>query len=421
MKVAFCGLSHLGVCMSIAAHHWRWDVVCFDLIEARVKEIQSGQFDSAEPGVTQFLNSSPDRFLVTSNLSYVQEADLVFIAIDTELGEHGDNDESEASRLLEAVTAVVDPNTPIVIASQVRPGFTRRHAVIHDSLFYLMETLIFGSGLARAMSPERYVVGTKDPDRELPPALYNFLQAAQCPLYIMSYESAELTKLAANFVLAANVTAANSLAELAEKVGADWGQIESALRADSRIGAGAYISAGLGLGGSNLSRDLFGLKDMAETRGVSAELATVILHHSDYMRSWLIRILLGLLQRQNRNKVALLGLSYKPGTRSTRNSAGMRVLEAFGAKVTVHVHDPSVTLPVAHRGDRVHQVDTALQALNGASVVVVATPYPQYREVLKSFVERKPTVVIVDPYRIVDSRWIQTPETRLVQLGVSID
>ena len=99
----------------------------------------------------------------------------------------------------------------------------------------------------------------------------------------------------------------------------------------------------------------------------------------------------------------------------------MRVLEAFGAKVSVNVHDPSVTLPVAHRGDRVHQVDTALQALNGASVVVVATPYPQYREVLKSFVERKPTVVIVDPYRIVDSRWIHTPETQLVQLGVSID
>ena len=421
MRVAFCGLSHLGICMSIAAHGWNWDVVAFDLNDVRVSEIQSGVFDPAEPGVADFLKSSPDRFLVSSDLADIHDVDLAIIAIDTQLDESGGNDESEASELLKSIAKALKPTAPIVVASQVRPGFTREHSHLHERLFYLMETLIFGSGISRAISPERYVVGSRNPDEPLPPVLDDFFLAAGCPIHVMSYESAELTKLAANFVLAANITAANSVAEIAENIGANWGQVEAALREDTRIGSKAYISAGLGVGGSNLSRDLFGLRAIAETSGASTEVTNAILRHSNYMRSWAIRVLIRIEQEQGLGSIALLGLSYKPGTVSTRNSAALEVVEAFGADVSIRVHDPAVRLPPHLHGGKVHQFDSASQALDDARVVVVATPHPQYRLDVESFIRGKPRAVIVDPFRLVDPDWICWPETQLIQLGVSFD
>src|SRR3546814_8196037 len=116
------------------------------------------------------------------------------------------------------------------------------------SLIYQVETLIFGRAIERALHPERYIVGLADPDMALPAAYEAYLAAHGAPPVLkMRYESAELAKISINMCLVSAVSTANTLAELCERVGADWRAIVPALQLDRRIGPPAYLSAGLGI------------------------------------------------------------------------------------------------------------------------------------------------------------------------------
>lgn len=419
MRVAVVGLTHLGVCLSLAAHEWGAEVISFDTNSQRVSAIRAAEFDPAEPGVIDFLSRVDDRYVITGDTQALQDCDVVLIAVDTVLQETGENDDSEVGELLRIVTASVPESTPIVIASQVRPGFTRAHRDRHGELYYFMETLIFGRGIERARFPERYIIGSPQPEVPLPSGLSDFLALAGCPVHVMSYESAEFTKLSANVVLAASITAANSLAELAESVGADWQDIEPALREDGRIGQRSYISPGLGIGGANLARDLLGIQAMAEARGVNASFARALLEHSDHMRDWTMRVLTRIRQERPIKQLGILGLAYKPGTTSTRGGAGLALVEALEPAIDMLVHDPQAQLPTRPASSLAAITDSVEQVLTECDVVVVTTPWPEYSPFLQRSLGSELGPIVVDPYRQVERSWASVNPSRLVQLGVS--
>ncbi len=419
MRVAVAGLTHLGVCLSVAAHEWGVDVVAFDVDSQRVANAKAAEFDPAEPGVVDFLNEVGDRYVITEESHELRDCDVVIIAVDTALQETGENDDSEVSELLRIVAASVSASTPIVLASQVRPGFTRAHREIHSELYYFMETLVFGRGIERAQFPERYIIGSAQPEVPLPSGLRDYLALAGCPVHVMSYESAELTKLSANVVLAASITAANSLAELAERVGADWREIEPALREDRRIGQQSYISPGLGIGGANLARDLLGIQVMAEARGVNASFVRALLEHSDHMRQWTMRVVTRLRQERSFERLGILGLAYKPGTTSIRGGAGQVLVEALESAMDLLVHDPKASLPARPADSRAAIASSVEQILAECDVVVVATPWPEYAPYLRESFSSDLGPIVVDPYRQVDRSWARDSLSRLVQLGVT--
>ena len=419
MRVAVAGLTHLGVCLSVAAHEWGVDVVAFDVDSQRVANAKAAEFDPAEPGVVDFLREVGDRYVITEESYELQDCGVVVIAVDTELQETGENDDSEVSELLRIVADSVPASTPIVLASQVRPGFTRAHREIHSELYYFMETLVFGRGIERAQFPERYIIGSPQPEVPLPAGLRDYLALAGCPVHVMSYESAELTKLSANVVLAASITAANSLAELAESVGADWREMEPALREDSRIGQQSYISPGLGIGGANLARDLLGIEALAEARGVNASFARALLEHSNHMRDWTMRVVTRLRQERSIQQLGILGLSYKPGTTSIRGSAGQLLVEALESAIDVLVYDPKAALPARPADSRASIVNSIEQIIAECDVVVVATPWPEFAPYLRESLGSDLGPIVVDPYRQVDKSWARNSCSRLVQLGVS--
>ena len=115
---------------------------------------------------------------------------------------------------------------------------------------------MFGRAVERATKPERFIVGSPDPGSALPPALDTYLRSFGCPILPMRLESAELAKISINCCLVASVSVTNTLAELCERIGADWSEIAPALRLDKRIGPFAYLSPGLGLAGGNLEREI---------------------------------------------------------------------------------------------------------------------------------------------------------------------
>lgn len=142
-----------------------------------------------------------------------------------------------------------------------------------------------------------------------------------CPILPMSYESAELAKISINCCLVGMISVANTLAEVCERIGADWHEIVPALRLDKRIGPYAYISPGLGIAGGNLERDLATVCRLAEEHGTDAEVVRAWIHNSRYRKDWVLRVLhSNVLNYCPQPRIAVLGLAYKENTHSIKNS-----------------------------------------------------------------------------------------------------
>jgi UDPglucose 6-dehydrogenase len=220
----------------------------------------------------------------------------------------------------------------------------------------------------------------------------------------MRYESAELSKIAINCCLAASVTVANTLAELSERIGADWGEIAPALRLDHRIGEHAYLSPGLGLGGGNLERDLVTALRLAAATGSEASVVAAFQRNSAHRRAWVLHTLhVEVLARRPDAIVGLLGLAYKEHTHSTRNSPALEIVECL-APWRLRVYDPVVPTAVT-RHPAVLAASSPLDAARGVDALAIMTPWPEFREL-------KPADLagvmagrtLVDPHRVLDAR-----------------
>jgi UDPglucose 6-dehydrogenase len=177
-------------------------------------------------------------------------AEVVFVAV--EVSDHTDLSGVEAC--LRTAIGSYHERVPIVVTSQVPPGWTRLWATKRANIFYQPHTLIAGREAEMAYAPASIVVGSDDPAKPLPVAYADYLEAFGAPIHRMSYESAELSKLAVNYLLASQINTANVLSDIARIVGADWDAIERVLRADGRIGPDAYIRPGTP--GGHLPRDI---------------------------------------------------------------------------------------------------------------------------------------------------------------------
>ncbi|MBK8065034.1 MAG: hypothetical protein IPK29_14045 [Betaproteobacteria bacterium] len=210
----------------------------------------------------------------------------------------------------------------IVVLSQVPPGFTRGKQREGRILYYQVETLIFGRAVERALLPERYIVGCADPSQPLPAACRTLPDGARLPDPAMRYESAGLAKISINMCLVASVSTANTLAELCEKIGADWSEIVPALKLDRRIGQYSYLAPGLGIAGGNLERDLATVCSFADRDAAPMPaLARAWIANSRHRRDWVLRTLYReVLCKHEDPEIAVLGLAYKQDTHSAKNS-----------------------------------------------------------------------------------------------------
>lgn len=176
--------------------------------------------------------------------------DIVFVALDVEDHEKLD----EVNALMARTIDDTPVDVPLVVLSQVPPGWTRKWSEIRPDVFYQQNTLIISSALERALHPERFVIGCDNSWEPLPAVYQAYLDAFECPVIRMSYESAELSKLAVNYLLASQINTAQVLSAVADAVGASWDEMMPGLRLDKRIGEHAYIRPGE-IGG-HLPRDL---------------------------------------------------------------------------------------------------------------------------------------------------------------------
>ena len=197
--------------------------------------------------------------MFSADAAALGQCDVVYVAVDVPTDDRGQSDltadQGDGRARLAARSAA---NGLLVILSQVPPGYTRASAACRPTrVYYQVETLVFGRAVERATKPERFIVGCADPRT---PAARRRCRPSSKRSAARScrwrYESAELAKISINLCLVASITVANTLAEVCERIGADWSDIVPALKLDRRIGPSAYLTPGLGIAGGNLERDL---------------------------------------------------------------------------------------------------------------------------------------------------------------------
>jgi UDPglucose 6-dehydrogenase len=401
-RIGYAAMTHLGLNAAVAAAAKGFETVCFDADPALIARLAGGDLPVVEPDLPELLATNRARIAFTADAADLARCDVVYLALDVPTDDAGRSDLAGLDRLLELVIPALGSRATLVVLSQVPPGFTRARLRAGLSLYYQVETLIFGRAMERALRPERFIVGCADPTQPLPPALQAYLGAFGCPILPMRLESAELSKIAINCCLVSSISVANTLAELCEGIGAVWGEIAPALKLDRRIGQHAYLTPGLGIAGGNLERDLATVIRLAEATGSDAGVVRAWLTNSWHRRDWAARtIKRALLDKAPEATVAVWGLAYKENTNSVKNSPSLATLRQLpGARLVLH--DPIVPASAAGHASATGAAEP-LQAAAGADALMILTPWPQYKAIPPAAIAQAMRGrIVLDPYGVLD-------------------
>lgn len=404
--IGFIGLSHLGIVYGSATAAKGFDVLGFDPDSKLCADLTAGRLPVSEPDLPELMQSHRQRQRFTSDPAQIAACDVVFFSLDVPTDSASRSNLQPLGALIDLVSPHLAPTATVVILCQVPPGFTRalgrEKPRLGGALFYQVETLIFGNAVERALKPERYIVGCADPRAPLTPAYAKWLAAFDCPILPMRYESAELAKISINFFLVSSVTTTNTLAEVCERIGADWSEIAPALRLDKRIGPHAYLSPGLGLAGGNLERDLVTVQNLAAQHGTEAGVVAAWQLNSRYRRDWALRKLHEeVLARIEDPVLAIWGLAYKIDTHSTKNSPSLALIGAL-APFRKSAYDPQVRIE-AGSIPNFTQAESALDACRGADVLIIMTPWKEFSGIPPAQIKAAMRgSVIIDPFGVLD-------------------
>lgn len=417
--IGFAGMTHLGLVSGVSATEKGFSVVCFDADAARIAALSKGQLPVSEPQLDDLVRKNAARLRFTSQVADLAACDVVYVAPDVPTDDQGKSDLGPINALLGKVLEAVRPECVVVVLSQVPPGFTRSKPRSDRILYYQVETLIFGRAVERALFPERYIVGCADPATPLPSPYRTFLEAHGCPILPMRFESAELAKISINMCLVASVTVANTMAELCERIGADWSEIVPALKLDRRIGQYSYLAPGLGIAGGNLERDLATVCNFADAHHTDAGVVRAWISNSRHRKNWAATTIRSvLLDHKPDAVVAVWGLAYKENTHSIKNSPSLATIAQMPG-THLRLHDPLVPAEAAQHPQATGSA-SPLEAAKGADALMILTPWDEYKKIPPSAIASVLVGrLVLDPYGVLDVKAAVAAGLELHTLGRS--
>lgn len=383
-----------GVCLAEVGN----DVVCVDIDQEKIDNLKKGVIPIYEPGLETLVlaNQQAGRIKFTTDIAEaVDHGTFQFIAVGTPPDEDGAADLQYVLAVAKSIAEhmneyriVVDKSTvPVGTADQVQEVMRQvqkdRGVDIDFDVVSNPEFLKEGAAIADFMKPDRIIVGTDNPrTAELLKALYAPFNRSHERVIVMDVRSAELTKYAANAMLATKISFMNELANLAELLGADIEHVRNGIGSDSRIGY-SFIYPGCGYGGSCFPKDVKALERTAKQVGYNAELLSAVENVNDRQKQVIFNKVLRHYAGDIKGKVfALWGLAFKPKTDDMREAPSRVILEALiNAGASVQAFDPEA-MHEARRiyGDKpgLSLVETADAALQGANALIVVTEWKNF-------------------------------------------
>ncbi len=403
MRVAIFGTGYVGLvtgtCLADVGHQ----VVCVDIDQAKVDGLNRGVIPIYEPGLEPMVkaNHAASRLAFTTDAaSAITHGQVIFIAVGTPPDEDGSADLQYVLAVARTIgthmavpTVVVNKSTvPVGTADKVRAAIAEvlaaRGVEIAFDVVSNPEFLKEGDAVADCMRPDRIVVGASNPDSvALMRRLYAPFNRNHDRVVEMDVRSAELTKYAANAMLATKISFMNEIANIAEKVGADIEQVRQGIGSDPRIGW-HFIYPGAGYGGSCFPKDVQALARTAQQHGHEPKLLNAVEAVNEAQKGHLYQLIQRHYDRGEDEGVrgktfAVWGLAFKPNTDDMREASSRRLLaQLWEGGASVRAYDPEATDEArrifGQRDDLVF-CDNAYDALDGADALVVVTEWKQFR------------------------------------------
>ena len=399
MKITVVGAGYVGLVSGACLAEMGNDVLCVDVDPSRIATLREGGVPIYEPGLKELIarNAAAGRLHFTNDIEQgVHFGTIQFIAVGTPPDEDGAADMQyvlaaarNIGRSMKDYKLVVDKSTvPVGTADRVRAAIAeelqRRNADIPFSVVSNPEFLKEGAAVDDFMRPDRIIVGADD-DRaiHLMSALYAPFQRNHDKLVVMDIRSAELTKYAANAMLATRISFMNELAQLAERVGADIELVRKGIGSDPRIGR-HFLYAGCGYGGSCFPKDVKALVRSGAEAGLELQVLDAVERANERQKQVLSEKIVKRFGEDLRGRrFAVWGLAFKPDTDDMRE-APSRVLvnDLLRRGAEVVAHDP-VAMKEARRAfgplEGLTYADTPLDAAEGADALVIVTEWKAFR------------------------------------------
>lgn len=419
------GTGYVGLVVGACLAETGNDVVCADRDEQKVDKLSKGLIPIFERGLQELVakNLRNGRLGFTSDVgSAVESAEVVFLAVGTPPDEDGSADLQYVVAVAEIIgkhmnfpkVVVTKSTVPVGTAAVVRETierYTEKEFDVCSNPEFLKE----GAAVGDFMKPDRVIVGVdSDRAREVLSDLYAPFIRSGNPLIVMDVVSAELTKYAANAMLATRISFMNQMAEICEQVGADITNIRRGIGTDTRIGR-SFLYPGPGYGGSCFPKDVRALINMARDYEVTLDLleATEAVNHRQKRKLFqMVSSELG--ARLAGATIAVWGLAFKAETDDMRESPSIPLMHSLlGAKASVVAYDPEACQQAEREfADQISYADTMYEALRGADALVIVTEWSEFRnpdfERLKSNLKNP---------LIVDGRNLYLPE-KMRKLGI---
>ena len=422
MRVSVAGLWHLGTVTAACCAHGGHDVTAFDEDSRVIEELRKGHLPVDEPGLAELTAAAVQsgRLHFTSDASALAESEVLWICHDTPVDEDDTADTEFVYTRVRNLLPYLPPQALVLISSQLPVGSTTKLNEIRPELTfaYSPENLRLGKAIEVFTKPDRVVVGLHNGHgRERIATLFApFTDKIEW----MSVASAEMTKHALNAFLATSVAFINEVATICEKTGADAQEVERGLKSDVRIGKGAYLHPGSAFAGGTLARDISFLVGLGKSHGIPTHLLKGVKESNSAHNLWARRRLSEIFGQLKGKDIAVLGLTYKPGTNTLRRSSSVemcRWLVEQGS--SVRAFDPAIK---GLSGDLpgVQLAASGELALDGADATLIATPWPELRSIPpQAFAQRMRRAVVLDPARHMESVLQGENQIEYFAIGVS--
>ncbi len=394
MKIAVVGTGYVGLVLGACLAENGNIVACVDKDDPKIAMLRAGRMPIYEPGLEEIVrrNDHEERLTFTTDLgSAVRSSEIVFIAVGTPQGEDGAADlqhvltvARDIGRAMNKYTIVVDKSTvPVGTAKKVRDTVaaetTQTFSIVSNPEF-----LKQGAAIEDFMKPDRVVIGVEAGDDRAAAVmkeLYGPFTRTGAPILLMSTESAELCKYAANSILATRISFMNEIANVCELVGADVDHVRKGIGTDRRIGM-SFLFPGVGYGGSCFPKDTQALLRSAQDHGYDFRILRAVEEVNKRQKQRLVDKMEQHFTTLSGRTIALWGLAFKPRTDDMREAPAIPIIERLLARgAAVKAYDPAAA-PVAKRlfDGRIAVCDKSYDALSGADALAIVTEWNEFRE-----------------------------------------
>ncbi len=397
MKIVVIGTGYVGLVTGACLAEVGTEVTCVDVNEKKIEDLKNGILPIYEPGLEDIVvrNVKKNRLHFSTKLEEaIVDAEVAFIAVGTPPGEDGSADLQYVLKVAETIgrhmnkylVVVTKSTVPVGTAAKVKFAIQKalesRNALLQFDVASNPEFLKEGAAIDDFLKPDRIVIGVEsDTAKELLTHLYEPFVLNGHPLFFMDIPSAEMTKYAANAMLATKISFMNDIANLCELVGANVNEVRKGIGSDARIG-NKFIYPGIGYGGSCFPKDVKALIRTGKTYNYDLRILNAVESVNNDQKTVLLKKINRHFSNNLSGKVfAFWGLSFKPNTDDMREAPSLVLIEALlkaGAKV--QAYDPVSINEAKHElGDTITYSSDALEAAKGADAILLITEWAEFR------------------------------------------